>query len=464
MLSKSTVKVSRVWYGLMVVAGLFGVISFYLAYTGALPSVLYEKLPLLSRIKGISLTDNSRIMTWQAGLGGVLKRPILGYGPENYSVPFNQFYNVKLTDVSSFGGSLNFDKAHNQFLEYLVTLGVLGFAAYIYFIFQSLRVLWAKRQSLISIVLFVSVIAYCVVIAFTFDTPVGYLLLMSLFSIITLETPHTFPKTKKRTWLPSSTTVAVISSVSGIVLLFIVGYLNVKTAFASRYAAIGSSETETPNVPKEAIFSYFYKSLEYQPIYAHEISRYLGMHYLDKIYEYDPALKTNLVYVANVLEPGSKNDWHKLTMLGRVYGILCKGQGELCDTAFDYIAKAKVLAPARFQVYIEEFVIYNQLGDFKRARESYEKAVSLDYPFAWQKRDFYLDIGYMYSMAGDLEQSFFYYNFLIERDPTNLEAIESAALVLKRKGDTEKAKEYALKMLEVAPTLENKVNGFIQSM
>ncbi len=72
----------------------------------------------------------ARLVQWQAALQGFLDRPFLGIGSENYYFVANKYYNPQ---QHSFDKSW-FDKPHNYFLEILVTGGVLGLLAFLFFI------------------------------------------------------------------------------------------------------------------------------------------------------------------------------------------------------------------------------------------------------------------------------------------------------------------------------------------
>lgn len=69
-----------------------------------------------------------RLLAWQAGLEGFLQKPFLGYGPENFGVVFDRFFDPTWYE---FTGDQPWDRAHNAFLEPFVTMGLLGGLAYV---------------------------------------------------------------------------------------------------------------------------------------------------------------------------------------------------------------------------------------------------------------------------------------------------------------------------------------------
>ncbi|MFC1595223.1 O-antigen ligase family protein [Patescibacteria group bacterium] len=80
----------------------------------------------LTNISLSSLKDDPRIMIWGIAWEGFKEKPVLGWGPENFIIPYAKYYNPNL-----FGNEAWFDRAHNMLLEWLVTTGISGFLLYI---------------------------------------------------------------------------------------------------------------------------------------------------------------------------------------------------------------------------------------------------------------------------------------------------------------------------------------------
>lgn len=79
------------------------------------------------------VTAQTRFWTWNSAFKGFKDRPLLGYGPENFPVVFDKYF-----DPRHFSPVANsetwFDRAHNIVLDYLATTGIIGLAAWISFI------------------------------------------------------------------------------------------------------------------------------------------------------------------------------------------------------------------------------------------------------------------------------------------------------------------------------------------
>lgn len=93
---------------------------------------LVQRIPG-SRIFSISLTAETfkhRLIMWGIAFDGWKKRPILGWGPENYDEIFYRYYNPKYY-VPGAGYGAWFDRAHNIFFDYLAETGLLGLISYL---------------------------------------------------------------------------------------------------------------------------------------------------------------------------------------------------------------------------------------------------------------------------------------------------------------------------------------------
>ena len=115
----------------LAVAGAVLVVAFLLVRdTPAFESVAESSLTL-RRLASLGPADRSVRSRWtstQMGLQAFADRPVLGWGPENYTVA----YDSRLTEQGAVDSSLlTFDQAHNRVIEEMVTTGALGLAAYL---------------------------------------------------------------------------------------------------------------------------------------------------------------------------------------------------------------------------------------------------------------------------------------------------------------------------------------------
>jgi O-antigen ligase len=79
-----------------------------------------------NRILDVSVsaeTFQTRLLLWKQALIITKERPILGWGPENFSPAFEKHYLPQF--------EVWFDRAHNIFLDYLAQTGILGLLSYL---------------------------------------------------------------------------------------------------------------------------------------------------------------------------------------------------------------------------------------------------------------------------------------------------------------------------------------------
>lgn len=84
--------------------------------------------PLVKRVAEVGVdTPNalSRWFAWQAGWAGFVDRPLFGWGPEQFFVPFGRYASESARSIEHHAD------AHNAFVEKLVTEGLLGFALFV---------------------------------------------------------------------------------------------------------------------------------------------------------------------------------------------------------------------------------------------------------------------------------------------------------------------------------------------
>jgi O-antigen ligase len=86
-----------------------------------------------SRFLTISVTEQSfqtRFWTWNSAWEGFKERPILGWGPENFSAVFDRHFDIRHYTPGK-SSETWFDRAHSVIFDYLTETGILGLLAYI---------------------------------------------------------------------------------------------------------------------------------------------------------------------------------------------------------------------------------------------------------------------------------------------------------------------------------------------
>ncbi|MES2006521.1 MAG: O-antigen ligase family protein [Patescibacteria group bacterium] len=174
----------------------------------------------LSRLASISLEDKttaSRFIIWNMALQGAAEKPVLGWGQENFNFVFNKYY-----DPAMYSQEQWFDRAHNEFLDWLIAGGAPAFALYLSFfllaawaIFRSKDLSVPEQAALLGILA-----AYGFNNLFVFD---NLLSLVYFYTILALT--HSFSKQALPKWMllsrPGNDQMVAIAA--PIVLVLMVG-------------------------------------------------------------------------------------------------------------------------------------------------------------------------------------------------------------------------------------------------
>lgn len=133
---------------------------------------------LVERFANISMEDNTaqtRLRSWSYGLQGFTDNWLLGYGPENFHVPFNKYFKADFYDYT--GNEIWFDYAHSMIVETAATMGIGGFLGYVglYLAVIFVAIKYRKNtdnpnQLHLSVVMVMAMTAIFVQNAFVFDS------------------------------------------------------------------------------------------------------------------------------------------------------------------------------------------------------------------------------------------------------------------------------------------------------
>jgi len=125
-----------------------GIIVFFLASGAALwffsDTPLVRNSTVLSRVSSISISkkEQPRLIIWDVALKGIVEKPILGWGQENFTRVFDKHYDPMLHGEEPW-----FDRAHNAVLDTLVAGGVVGLLAYLALFATALATLWRGKRA-----------------------------------------------------------------------------------------------------------------------------------------------------------------------------------------------------------------------------------------------------------------------------------------------------------------------------
>ena len=170
------------YMGGVIIIGIAVVVGFFMFRESA----FVARYPLLHRFADIDIqssTARSRLMIWGIAKEAFKERPLLGWGPGNFIIPYAKYYNPNL-----YGNEPWFDRVHNMHLEWLVAAGIPGFLAYLLVIGSSLYALWQLWWKRLAPPIAVAALggliaAYLAQNTFVFDNIITYLFFVLLLAL-----------------------------------------------------------------------------------------------------------------------------------------------------------------------------------------------------------------------------------------------------------------------------------------
>lgn len=163
---------------------LFVVLS--VTFGSALMIRLGQSLTRQKNVAGGTETGQIRIIVWQGAYDAFKKSPILGHGPETFAYSYSQFRPLAHNQTTEW--NFFYNKAHNEFLNYLANIGLLGTICYLAFLLASLILIFKSAsgkktpQAAFAKAVFCSIIGYHISIFFGFSTVVTQLTMFLLIA------------------------------------------------------------------------------------------------------------------------------------------------------------------------------------------------------------------------------------------------------------------------------------------
>lgn len=351
-----------------------------------------EDSKYLSRITDLSLksqTTETRFWAWEAGLKGWAENPktiILGWGPENFNIPFSKYFNPKF--FVGPGSETLFDRAHNMFIEILTTMGLVGLLSYLGIFIASFTYLrrWLRNSELVTYgVGFISaVVAYIIHNSFIFDTSANFIIFFTILGFISYLNSHTEERTSsvrpvtKNIALINITAVAL--TIFTPVLIYKTNILPAKANYATTRAIVrgwGGDVNGSIEKYKESL-SYDVPG-KYE--YRHRFAQYL-------VGGGGPSVKEENVrraYEFVITEIDKNIEENQIDYLPYLYGsrlniLLGKDdpKSPYNDKALAYSLKALELSPTFVRTYYEIAQAYLNKKDYPNAIKYFQEAVNLN--------------------------------------------------------------------------------------
>lgn len=380
--------------------GLSGLIAFVFLGIMFRNTSLVQHSSYLNRVTDFSsstFTVRTRFWAWEAGLKGWSENPktvMLGWGPENFNVPFSKYFNPKFFTAP--GAETFFDRAHNMFMEVLVTMGLVGLLSYVG-IFATLFWTLAKlmRESgdgrVLGIGFTAMTVAYIIHNAFIFDTSANFLTFFMLLAFATYVAQRGLDGEKQTTnekrqhiskrWTGAQMSAAAVMGVVVAVAVYATSVRPTLANYASTRAIIAGWRGDwvgAVNKYREAIDYDTPGRYEFRHRFAQYLLELSSTADVSKVPNYQQVVLQAIADVQNNTAENPK-DYLPYLYLSRLYIILGKGDSHspYNDLALKASSNALDISPTFVRTYYEVAQAYLNKGDMESAFMWFEKAQKL---------------------------------------------------------------------------------------
>jgi O-antigen ligase/tetratricopeptide (TPR) repeat protein len=385
----------------------------------------YSKMPQIIENmvdRGLSVFEGtgvikSRLSAWTVSFNAIKERPILGYGPENFTIAFDKYYDPSLPIIGPnlTGDSVQWwDKAHNFIFDTLINAGIFALFIYLFFIcFILWRLNKAKKEnpenSLLYSGLEATFIGYIITQFFSFDCFDTYLIfflfvgysmfLISDYKIKELESTE-IPKQKGSYIFEKIYKLRMVILALGLIfLVYFIWVYNIKPLKANETINIASNyvsknkcdlalEKVNTALNSKTIIDSFIKK------------RYAGIAFDCQSQSQNPALLAE--NVVNILEINAQNHPEHLQnwiALSEYYNILMEQKNKLTNNDFvpsqemmflktqanSAFESAISLSPKRQMIFKDWAKLGISTADYELAEQKADACIALNenYIYCW---------------------------------------------------------------------------------
>ena len=387
--------------------GILGALVLVLALFLLLKNTSFiQKNNALARLAGISLretTVESRLTIWKMAAKGFVERPFLGWGPENFNLVFNKYFEPILYKQEPW-----FDRAHNIIFDWLTSSGALGLLSYLSIWLGAIYVAAkAYKKKLFSPVetslVFALFAAYAFHNLFVFDNLTSYFLFFSILGYLHFKYGETadasrvsseeapaekrLDKEIKEIGALSYLTITL----AFVSMVFSLYFINIKPILAGRQLITTLGEMQTKGADVNFMLGEFDKVFSYNTFGSLEAREQLGS------------------YVGQVLS---------------VQGISQEDKTKALSKAIEEMEKQVVVLPNDARAYVFLATLYTKAGRLNEAMLAAAKAVE----FSPNKQQIRFVLADVYLSASQYDKAFEILQKAYDLDRTYDEAAKDLAI------------------------------------
>ncbi len=463
---------------------------------------------VLSRLSLKSFLQDPRFAAWHIELGIAEAKPLLGFGPENFSVGFDKYYDPSIRYL---GGDIDWwDRAHNIVMQTISDAGVIGLIAYLGLLITIFWQLEKKyrdndnnQNHIVPRAIQATLLAYFIANLFSFDGFSSYLLFFLLIGyamFLIYDNQIKEPKSQFQKNMPL--TFAAVAILFCALVIFLWQYnlvplqINAQINNAQNLANVGQCDQALSmmnNILKEHSFLDSYARLEYVEVtktcaqfYPQNTLEYFqqGLPLINQAVKIQPLYTRYWIYLANTndtLAAAEQNPANK--------------QNFLNQASYD-LAQASQLAPKHPEILVEQAHRQMVLANYPAMEQYAHQCIALDNNLPdcyWQLAlsQIYLkdtsdakanmelanSKGYStqslvslnqlsdaYQSIPDFTDLASVYQQLISQNPNVAQYYSSLAFFYKELGQYSLARQEALKVLQLSPQSKPNVDAFLETL
>lgn len=342
---------------------------------------------VLSRFASISATETtteSRFIIWGMALRGFTEHPIFGWGPENFNILFNKYYESHLWRQEPW-----FDRTHNVFLDWLITAGVFGLASYLALYVSTLVYLWRKENGdrltifpATESILFTGLLAgYLFQNLFVFDNVVSYILFFTIIAYVHSRVSRERKPLNStfRAPLPLVWGVTTIMCITFVASLY---FISVRPVLANQALIQGI----TPQQPTEKSEDFarirnarFITSLGYNTFGKGEAREQYAQFAGRVLVHQEISQKTRVEILTNAVNEMRKQvaEYPDDARYRMFLGSLLAGGGDVQGALAEF-TKARGLSPNKQSIVMELASVYEQMKNSTESEKLIKEAYTLD--------------------------------------------------------------------------------------
>ena len=480
---------------------LVGAVFIIIIFLALKNSSFIQNSPVLSRFSNISFTERtteSRLVIWKMSWQGFLERPIFGWGPENYNLVFNKYYQPVLWSQEAW-----FDRAHNVFLDKLTENGIFGLLSYLGLFVFSLYYLWPPRASLArggfpknsfalsESIIFTSLLAaYFFHNLFVFDNITSLIFFYAVLAYILSRSKidDNEGKTERQYQKNNGAKTAYVFVIS-IAAIFVIYYVNIPAILAGNDLIKALSFSSQGQLEKS--LAEFQSAISRNSLGTGEAREQLSSFASQVLVfqEADNSFKQK-VFDVSVSEMKKQLDQSPTDIRYMIFLASIYNKAQRYDDSINILQKATEISPNKQQLYFELGTSYINKKDYAAAVGVLKKAFNLDQSFLEARKHYAVALIYSGNVnaADELMKDYggtivtderFIFAFLtskmydrvigilekfIENDPNNYQYYVNEAVVYLNMGDRQTATEKLQKAIELNPDFKAQGEYYINEI